>query len=104
MYFFFFFFFLYTNIKLSQYADDLTLILGDDISIQNALSTVNEFSKVSGLLLNVKKSNAMWLGKWKERPDQLFDLKWNNIVKILGVYFNNSVSAGDILENWESKN
>ena len=93
----------YTNIKLSQYADDLTLILGDDISIQNALSTVNEFSKVSGLLLNVKKSNAMWLGKWKERPDQLFDLKWNNIVKILGVYFNNSVSAGDILENWEPK-
>ena len=93
----------YTNIKLSQYADDLTLILGDDISIPNALSTVNEFSKVSGLLLNVKKSNAMWLGKWKERPDQLFDLKWNNIVKILGVYFNNSVSAGDILENWEPK-
>ena len=45
----------------------------------------------------------MWLGKWKERPDQLFDLKWNNIVKILGVYFNNSVSAGDILENWEPK-
>ena len=44
----------YTSIKLSQYADDLTLILGDDISIQNALSTVNEFSKVSGLLLNVK--------------------------------------------------
>ena len=89
----------YTSIKLSQYADNF----GDDISIQNALSTVNEFSKVSGLLLNVKKSNAMWLGKWKERPDQLFDLKWNNIVKILGVYFNNSVSAGDILENWEPK-
>ena len=45
----------------------------------------------------------MWLGKWKKRPDQLFDLKWNNIVKILGVYFNNSVSAGDILQNWEPK-
>ena len=47
-----------TSIKLSQYADDLTLILGDDISIQNALSTVNELSKVSGLLLNVKKSKC----------------------------------------------
>ena len=93
----------YTSIILSQYADDLTLILGDDISIQNALSTVNAFSKVSELLLNVKMSNAMWLGKWKKRPDQLFDLKWNNIVKILGVYFNNSVSAGDILQNWEPK-
>ena len=57
---------------------------------------------LGSLGFNVKKSNSIWLGKWKDRPNQLFGLNWN-IVETLGVNFNNSISAGDILQNWEPK-
>lgn len=45
--------------KLSQYADDTTLFVRDGLSMENALDMVQDFSRFSGLRLNVQKSKIM---------------------------------------------
>ena len=55
------------EIKLTQYADDLTLLLSDMDSINEALSALDEFGKYSGLRINHEKTIGMLLGSWKDR-------------------------------------
>ncbi len=49
--------------KLSQYADDGTLILSDIESINLSLASIRTFSKVSGLNLNLHICDGIWLGQ-----------------------------------------
>ena len=80
------------EIKLSQYADDTTLILdGTKESLRASLKTLDEFYEVSGLKLNDKKTEALWIGvnsgndgiSISER-----NFKWPKYkVKALGVWF-----------------
>lgn len=59
------------NAKISQFADDTTLILEDTRSLRNAMSIVNSFGVWSGLQLNQKKTKALWIGtssKNKTKP------------------------------------
>jgi len=46
------------NAKISQFADDTTLILEDTTSLRNAMNIVNSFGVLSGLQLNKKKTNV----------------------------------------------
>ena len=55
------------EIKLSQFADDTNLFCADLETVKEALKLVDEFGRLSGLTLNVKKSKAMWLGKWEKK-------------------------------------
>ena len=50
------------EIKLSQYADDTTLILdGTKESLKASLKTLDDFYELSGLKLNDKKTEALWI-------------------------------------------
>ena len=76
------------EIKLSQYADDTTLILdGSDESLRSSLA---KFSKVSGLRLNDKKTEALWIGASIGNDKILLpgkELKWpKDKVKSLGIW------------------
>ena len=57
--------------------------------------------------MNKQKTNAMWLGKYKKNEHAPFDLQWKigtgAKVKILGVWFSNSIPACNIEENWTEK-
>ena len=80
------------EVKISQYADDTSLILdGSRESLISALQVLENFSKVSGLKLNNKKTEALWIGANKERDDVLcpeINLKWIKYKgKALGVWF-----------------
>ena len=76
------------EIKLSQFADDSTLFNADLESLELALKIVGDFGKIAGLPLNVKKTKALWLGRWKSNGNKPLDLKWfHSPVKILGIYF-----------------
>lgn len=49
--------------KISQYADDTSLILdGSASSLFNALETLELFSKISGLQVNSSKTKIVWFG------------------------------------------
>ena len=51
------------EIKISQYADDTTLILdGSSASFTTALQILNLFSEISGLRLNNRKTEALGIG------------------------------------------
>ena len=51
------------EIKISQYADDTTLILDGSIeSLSFSLKILDDFGKVSGLRLNDRKTEALWIG------------------------------------------
>ena len=52
--------------KLSQYAEDTTLILdGSKESCLESLVLIETFGNVSGLRLNIKKTEALWIGSKK---------------------------------------
>ena len=80
-----------TEIKISQYTDDTTLILnGNQESLSAALNTIENFGNVSGLRLNDKKTEALWIGSMVGKKEKLIpekNFQWpENRVKVLGVW------------------
>ena len=81
--------------KMSQYADDTTLILcGSRSSIERSFVLLNIFDKLSGLKVNYEKTEALWIGSFKNRTDKLAinqNIRWSiRKVKSLGVWFSSS--------------
>ena len=52
-------------VKIALYADDITLFLNDETDLQCALGIFDGFSHISGLMINKRKSEAMWLDSKK---------------------------------------
>ena len=76
------------ELKISQYADDTTVFVHDLDSVTSLLKVLNDFKEHSGLEINTTKTEAMWLGKWKDRTDEPFGFKWpKEAVSALGVFF-----------------
>ena len=76
------------ELKISQYADDTTVFVRDLDSVVSLLTVLNEFKVLSGLEINTTKTEAMWLGEWKDRTDEPFGFKWpKDPVNALGVFF-----------------
>ena len=67
--------------KISQYADDTTLILdGTRSSIERSFVLLNIFAKLSGLKVNYEKTEALWIGSFKNRTDKLAinqNIRWS---------------------------
>ena len=53
------------EVKISQFADDTTIITSNVDSLKSHLQVIDWFGTVSGLKLNKKKTKAMWLGTMK---------------------------------------
>lgn len=71
--------------KLLQFADDTTAILADLNSAQAFPKLLNDFEKVSGLKLNVMKTEAMWIGSLQSCEDEPLGFKWKPCVKFLSI-------------------
>ena len=88
--------------KVSQYADDATLSVKTERSLCRLLQFVEMYERGSGAKLNISKSEAMWLGRWRCNGAPPFGLNWVLKLRILGVHFSNglvSVESG----NWRAK-
>ena len=90
-------------LKVALYADDLTLFLTDENDLKNALNVFADFETISGLTLNFAKCEAMWIGRNKLRQDTHCNFKWKTKIKILGIYFSNTVCASLIEENYTER-
>jgi len=89
--------------KLSQYADDSTLLLKTDVSLMFALHCINNFCKHSGMKLNMNKTEGIWLGGYKSNPEFFEGINFTcNPVRCLGIYIGHD-SEGCHRENWMSK-
>ena len=80
------------EIKLSQFADDTTLILdGSQRSLEAALNTIEIFGNYSGLKMNTTKTKVVWIGDKKHSAEKLpvlHKLEWGtDKFNLLGVHF-----------------
>ena len=94
-----------SEIKISQFADDTTLILGNVNDTEKALQSVMKFGDIAGLKLNISKTEGLLLGrdKGKEEKNLPNIIKWSaGPVRLLGVYVGGTKDTCDT-QNWESK-
>ena len=86
------------EIKLSQFADDTTVFVGDQASVLNLLKLLCKFKLASGLEINTTKTEAMWLGAWRNRTDTPYNFKWpQEPIRALGIFFSyNSDDANNL--------
>ena len=75
-------------IKLLQYADGTLGIVPDEIAAKHFLQVILDFGHISGLTLNMTKTEAVWLGVNINRTDKPLNIRWLALrIKVLGVYF-----------------
>lgn len=73
--------------KLSQYADDTTLLLSKIDAIKESFYEINTFCNHSGLKINLSKTEGIWLGSYKDYPSFFEGIKFTkNAVRCLGIY------------------
>ena len=93
--------------RVALYADDITIFTESASDINKVLKIVNDLTKVSGLRLNVQKTEALWIGSNKRNQNKPFGLNWkikhDDTVKSLGVCFSNSKPLTEIEQNWSAK-
>ena len=53
---------------------------------QALLKLLDDFEKVSGLKLNVLKTEAMWIGSLQSCEDEPLGFKWKTCIKVLGIF------------------
>ena len=91
------------EIKISMYADDTTVFVNDTDSILHLLNMLEKFRSISGLQVNTSKTEALWLGCWKDRRDTPFNFKWpEDPICALGVFFSYNTLKADKL-NFDDK-
>ena len=106
--------------KLSQYANDTTLILdGNKSSMVASFDTLDAFHKISGLKANNEKTEVLWISASSGNQQEFLperNLKWaKHSVKALGFWFSTLITKAlslnyndkiekiqSITENWAS--
>lgn len=80
--------------KISQFADDTTLILEDTTSLRNAMNIVTSFGALSSLQLNKKITKALWIGtSSKNKKEPLKFQCPKDPIKFLGTYLSHDAAA-----------
>jgi hypothetical protein len=73
--------------KISQFADDTSLLCSSCESVKSAIQVLNDFGVVSGLRLNPSKTKALWLGPWRHNVDEPFEFHWpKEPIRALGIF------------------
>ena len=84
-----------SQFKVSQYADDTTAFVKNENSLFQLFKVISDFESGLGAKLNLSKTEALWLGAWKKRPDKPLGLSWVKKIKILGIVLRQ--------DNWEPR-
>ena len=91
------------EVKLTQLADDTTLVLQDIRSLHTALNLLFMFHKSSGLKLNYSKTEILNIGHSYGNKENPFNLKWvKERVYALGTWFYKDIDSC-IKQNYETR-
>jgi exonuclease III len=78
------------ELRITQYADDSTLVLTDYHSPRKAFLVAELYGLASGARLNVDKCQGLWLGSWRGNAYRPLSLQWtSDVVKFFGIYLGN---------------
>ena len=61
--------------------------------MQNVFDLLHRFETLSGLKVNYTKTEAMWIGSYRDKTETPLSLKWFKTAKALGVYFSYNKGA-----------
>ena len=90
-----------TVIKVSLYADDVTLFLTSDESFAALQRILTQYELASGAQVNPDKCQGLWLGSNRFRTDSPLSYQWSSLsIKILGIHF---TPENDFLADWHAK-
>jgi hypothetical protein len=79
-----------TECKLNQYVDDTQIYVLDIRSIFTTLSCFRLLRAATGAIVNLDKTEGLWLGPFKGRKDKPGDIKWtSDSIKVLGITVGN---------------
>ena len=59
------------DVTISQYADDITIVVSDNASFNGVDECLTVFQRGSRARLNRAKSEELWVGPWTARTDHL---------------------------------
>ena len=86
------------ELRSTGYADDTTVAVTMDDSIEEVFDIYAKYERASGAKLNRGKSKGLWAGSWKDRTDAPHGLRWVKQLPLLGATFN----VGDYtIPTWE---
>ncbi len=90
--------------RINQYADDTCLFLHDEISVQTALGIIHEYSSVSGLHLNLDKTEGLTVGFLRnQRLNVDPRIKWpTEPIRYLGIHIGYKLNECH-KKNWTNK-
>merc|ERR1712002_461041 len=76
-----------TEKKVGGYADDTQVFVSSVKSVGHLLSEFCLYGRASGSRLNQDKTEGLWLGRWRHRPDKPYGFTWKSTrLKVLGVW------------------
>ena len=82
--------------KISQYADDTSLILdGTETSLLSACNVLKFYAQFSGLNINIEKTKAIWIGSKRDSKRKLLphlNISWETEFTLLGITFSSDLS------------
>ena len=80
------------ELKISQFADDTTIITRHTESLKPYLQILDTFGTISDMKLNKKKTKVMWLGSMKNSNLKIFNFKTTNKpINVLGAHLSYNV-------------
>jgi len=92
-----------TEHKISQYADDSYLFLSDINSVTQSIDTIRKFSMLAGPKLNMKKTEGILLGPYKNLLHNICEINFtDNPVRCFGIYVGHD-KAKCFEKNWVEK-
>ena len=95
------------EVKISQFADDTTIFIADEQSLDIAMAQIDTFCFVAGPSLNMSKSKGFSFGNYNSKKFK--DINWNDEFIKTGVYFSKNMNAAydktwnDKVEKMESQ-
>ena len=87
--------------KISQYADDTSLTVVGNESIERLAYHLDLYERASGAKVNREKCEGLWLGSNQNRTDKPLGFKWqSDKIKALGIHIGNMELSHAI---WDEK-
>ena len=74
------------TIKLAAYVDDIAIMTGEELDLEQVESRLDEFMGATNSILNKGKTNTLAIGSWTEKRN--WPVNWLGLtdkVKLLGI-------------------
>jgi hypothetical protein len=79
------------------------VLVKDIVSLSKTLTVLKEYSNYAGTKLNVAKSEGMWLGKYREYPSEMCEIRFKKEpIRCLGIYIGHDKNKCNA-KNWTDR-